>query len=110
MTAYDLIKRNEGLLKLITANGLCSTDYLYLPIIEEIRERQTKGEKTSFIVEDVARKYHFKSERTIYRLIRRFNATIWDTDILVSVEMQKSVWNSNTLFVYLLKLNELHDS
>lgn len=68
MKAYELLKVNEGMIRILENHSLLVADIHYIPVIEEYIRLLNDGEKKTYIVQILSDKYGL-SERTVYRLI-----------------------------------------
>ena len=68
MKAYELLKINEGALKLLSAHSLEVTDVSMIPLIDDYMRLSNDGEKKTYVIKFLEDKYGV-SERTIYRAI-----------------------------------------
>lgn len=57
MKVVDLLKISRDLLKLLHENGISVGDYLYLPLLADYQEMKCSGDKTSYIVLMLSKKY-----------------------------------------------------
>lgn len=68
MKAYELLKVNEGMIRILENHSLLVADIHYIPVIDEYIRLLNDGEKKTYIVQILSDKYGL-SERTVYRLI-----------------------------------------
>ena len=72
MNTYEILILNGELLKRMQRIGITEDDVQNMQLFEDYRAMKDAGEKTFFIVRTLCDKYG-KAERTIYRLIKRYN-------------------------------------
>lgn len=74
MTRYELLKLNEGLIKLILSNSVNLKDVEYLQLYEQYVEMKAKH-KVTYVVFHLADKYKI-TERAVYGIIKRFEKSM----------------------------------
>lgn len=74
MIVADLVKIGAKMMEMLSKNGIDMCDYKYIPLYDEYREIVEHGDKTTYAVTFLSEKYNI-SERSIYRLLKRFGAT-----------------------------------
>ena len=70
MKVVDLLKISRDLLKLLHENGISVGDYLYLPLLADYQQMKCSGDKTSYIVLMLSKKYEM-CERKVYKLLNK---------------------------------------
>lgn len=73
MTQYEALKLSSGLIERLELAGVKPSDYRYLPLFEDYREAESRGEKVVYIVATLATKYNV-SERTVYSVVERLGS------------------------------------
>lgn len=64
------MKISEELLKMLHENGIAIGDYQYIPLISDYQAMKSNGDKTSYIVLVLSRKYGI-CERKVYKVLKR---------------------------------------
>lgn len=72
MTIYEILRLNGEMLNRMHQIGITDEDCANIQLFEDYRIMKGNGEKTLFIVRTLCEKYS-KAERTVYRLIKRYN-------------------------------------
>lgn len=75
MKVADLVKLSSETLKSLSEFGIRIDDYKYLSLFSDYEEMVRNGNKISYAVTYLSEKYSI-SEATVYRVLRRFKATI----------------------------------
>lgn len=70
MKVVDLIKISKEMLKMLHENGINVSDYKHLPMLAEYQEMKERGDKTSYIVFFLSKKYEI-CERMVYKVLKR---------------------------------------
>ena len=70
MKVAEILFLGSNLLKTLHKSGVKLQDCEYIPLYQEYMERCMSGEKVTYIVIELAKKYHV-SERFVYKLIKR---------------------------------------
>lgn len=68
MIVKELIKIGEKMLKILHDHGINTSDYQYLPMIEEFDIMKDMGYKTTYIIAHLSEKYGI-CERKVYKII-----------------------------------------
>ena len=74
-TVYEVLKENAATLHALARAGIAIEDVANIEIFEEYQRLSADGMKTTAIVAHLCDE-HARSERTIWRLVRRFSRTI----------------------------------
>lgn len=74
-TVYDLLKENATTLHALARAGIAIEDVANIEIFEEFQRLSADGMKTTAIVAHLCDE-HARSERSIWRLVRRFRRAI----------------------------------
>jgi Mor family transcriptional regulator len=75
MTAYQLLRSNESLIRLLEQNQINTSDVTHLEIYSQFEQMKEKGHKVSYITVYLADKYKM-TDRGIYKIIRRLNRKV----------------------------------
>nr|DAL45094.1 MAG TPA_asm: Mor transcription activator family [Caudoviricetes sp.] len=75
MTGYELLAVNENLLKKMQSAALSVDDIKYMEMYREYERLRNEGHKKTYIMQYLSDEYEV-SERTVYRIVDRFSATI----------------------------------
>lgn len=75
MTGYELLAVNENLLKKMQSAALSVDDIKYMEMYREYERLRDEGHKKTYIMQYLSDEYEI-SERTVYRIVDRFSATI----------------------------------
>ena len=75
MTGYELLAVNENLLKKMQSAALSVDDIKYMEMYREYERLRNEGHKKTYIMQYISDEYEV-SERTVYRIVDRFSATI----------------------------------
>ena len=75
MTGYELLAVNENLLKKMQSAALSVDDIKYMEMYREYERLRNEGHKKTYIMQYLSDEYEV-SERTAYRIVDRFSATI----------------------------------
>ena len=75
MTGYELLAVNENLLKKMQSAALSVDDIKYMEMYREYERLRNEGHKKTYIMQYLSDEYDV-SERTVYRIVDRFSATI----------------------------------
>lgn len=70
MSIYELIKTNESLLRLLSANGAKASDVEYISMYERYVDMRNSGEKKQYVISKLSEQYGV-SYMTAYRVIRK---------------------------------------
>jgi len=71
MKVADLVKFSGEMLKRLHDFGISTGDYKHLQMYEDYERMRREGEKTTWIVAELSRRYGM-CERKVYKVIRRF--------------------------------------
>ena len=71
MKVADLVKFSGEMLKRLHDSGISVEDYKYLQMYEEYEAMKRDGNKTTWIVADLSRRYDM-CERKVYKVVERF--------------------------------------
>lgn len=74
-TVYEVLKENAATLHALARAGIAIEDVANIEIFEEYQRLSADGMKTTAIVAHLCDE-HARSERTIWRLVRRFSRAI----------------------------------
>ena len=74
-TVYDLLKTNADVLLKLASAGVAIEDYKNIPLYEDFVRLTGEGIKTTAVVFHLCSEYEL-SERSVWRIIRRFRTTI----------------------------------
>lgn len=74
-TVYDVLKENAATLHALARAGIAIEDVANIGIFEEFKRLSADGMKTTAIVAHLCDE-HARSERSIWRLVRRFRRVI----------------------------------
>lgn len=74
-TVYDVLKENAATLHALARAGIAIEDVANIGIFEEFNRLSAEGMKTTAIVAHLCDE-HARSERSIWRLVRRFRRVI----------------------------------
>lgn len=77
MKVVELIKFSGEMLKRLHDFGIKIDDYRYLQMYEDLQKMAEAGEKTTYAVAEICRKYHV-GERTVYKVKKRFDKDCTD--------------------------------
>ena len=75
MTGYELLAVNANLLKKMQSAALSVDDIKYMEMYREYERLRNEGHKKTYIMQYLSDEYEV-SERTVYRIVDRFSATI----------------------------------
>lgn len=75
MLVANFIKTNGETLKLLSKFGVHIDDFKYIDLFSDYEEMLNEGNKITYIVSVLSDKYSI-SEATVYRVLKRFKATI----------------------------------
>lgn len=75
MKAFELLKVNESLLKVMDGLSLAISDVKYIDLVSDFQEMASRGEKKTYIVQVLSDKYDV-AERTIYRVVDKLLSDI----------------------------------
>ena len=75
MTGYELLAVNENLLKKMQSAALSVDDIKYMEMYREYERLRNEWHKKTYIMQYLSDEYEV-SERTVYRIVDRFSATI----------------------------------
>lgn len=70
MTIYEALKISGCMIEQIERAGAKPSDYKYVRLFEEYRSARESGEKVSYIVAVLAKRYSV-SERSVYEIVKR---------------------------------------
>lgn len=73
MIVADLVKISAKMMEMLSKHGIDMSDYQYIDLYDEYLEMVSNGDKVTYVVTYLAEKYK-TSERSIYRLLKRFNS------------------------------------
>lgn len=71
MKVVEILKFSGEMLKQLHGFGIKIDDYRYLQMYEDLQKMTKAGEKTTYAVAVVCKKYHV-GERTVYKVMKRF--------------------------------------
>lgn len=74
MNKVDLLRINQSLLKVMSANGIKTSDVLFIEVYDDFIEKR-KTMKFSAVITELSEKYH-KSERTISRMMTKLQEDV----------------------------------
>ena len=74
-TVYEVLKENAATLHALARAGIAIEDVANIEIFEEYQRLSADGMKTTAVVAHLCDEYA-RSERTIWRLVRRFRRAI----------------------------------
>lgn len=74
MIVADLVRIGAKMMELLSKYGIGIDDYRYIPLYEEYCKMVGNGDKATYVVTVLSEKYNI-SERSIYRLLKRFGST-----------------------------------
>ena len=75
MTGYELLAVNANLLKKMQSAALSVDDIKYMEMYREYERLRNEWHKKTYIMQYLSDEYEV-SERTVYRIVDRFSATI----------------------------------
>lgn len=75
MKVADLVKISSEAMKSLSKFGIRIGDFKYVGLFTDYEELAGKGNKITYIVSVLSCKYSI-SETTVYRVLRRFKATV----------------------------------
>ncbi len=78
-TVYDIIKANADVLRELTSAGVAIEDYKNIELYEDFVRLTGEGLKTTYVVMYLCSQYEL-SERSVWRVIRRFRTEISHND------------------------------
>ena len=70
MKVVELLKIGGEMLKLLHENGISVSDYEYLPLLADYQRMKDSGDKTSYVVFVLSRRYGM-CERKVYKVLKR---------------------------------------
>jgi hypothetical protein len=71
MKVADLVKFSGEMLKRLHETGISMDDYQWLQLYEEYERMKKEGNKTTWVVADLSRRFGI-CERKVYKVVRRF--------------------------------------
>lgn len=75
MLVADFVKISSETMKLLSKFDIRTNDFRYVDMYADYEKMANRGDKISYIVTMLSDKYSV-SEATVYRMLRRFKATI----------------------------------
>lgn len=75
MTAFELLKSNENLLRILVDNSISIQDVTHLQIYEEFVKMKKEGHKVCYIAVHLGGKYGL-SERGVYKVVKRLSRDV----------------------------------
>lgn len=75
MKVADFVKISRATMILLSKYGIKIDDYRFVDLYSDFCNMVSQGDKVSYAVAIVAKKYSI-SETSVYRILRRFKATI----------------------------------
>lgn len=75
MRVADFVKMSAETLKMLSKFGVRTDDYKHVELFADYEAMAADGIKTSYVVAVLAERYSL-SESSVYRVLRRFRATV----------------------------------
>lgn len=75
MKTHEILQLNENLFRSLARSGIAIEDVQYLPLWRDYERLRHDGLKVAYIVAHLCEAYEV-SERTVYRIVRRFSRDI----------------------------------
>ena len=70
MTVYEALKLCGGVIEKLEKAGVKPSDHKYIALFEDFGRAKQRGEKISYVVACLAKKYNM-SERSVYDIVKR---------------------------------------